>query len=318
MTEARVESGAGLGDLASRAVSYVNQRFPLQSLGVAVGVTFLCAYLVYGHAFGHQSFGLRTVLGVLTFVVLFLQLRIVDDLDDVESARAPGDSDAQVRRRKLELIAGLAATTLLIVAMNWNSPALVVALAATALMIVNPFVLKNGVKAYITKPSDPGALTTGSVAMDLVLAIFYEGVPVLMVVYIYYAWTAVAKSSVPASLVLVVTATFWALYEIWKYARYLTRPDWRPYGLGWTGARVLLVGLFAIAALFQVLTARLAGLSPVYSVYAVLLTGVFVAFVWRTQPSAEKDKRAKLRALAGLAYVGAVDLGILLAVAASR
>ena len=313
-----VESSMGLNDLVPAGLSYLNRRFPLQSLGVALAVTFLSAYLIYGRASGHLVLGIGTILGAATFVLLFLQLRIVDDLDDVDSARGPDDSERQIRLRKLQLTSGLIATTCLIAALNWGSSALAVALSATALMIINPFVLKNGVKKYITKPSDADQLTTGSLGMDLLLAIFYEGVPVLMVLYIYYKWSALTQTSSPRILILSVTCTFWALYEIWKYSRFLTRPDWHPYGLHWTGAKVLIVCLFLVAAATQVMTALLSGLSMMYSTYVLVLTSLFIVFVWQTAPSAARDKRAKLRALAGLAYVGAVDLGILVAVFAGQ
>jgi hypothetical protein len=313
----KFETKLGLRGHVAGVLDYLSRRFPLKSLGVALAVTFLCAYLVYGSAAGHQEFGIGTILGAASFVLLFLQLRIIDDLDDVESSKSPEESGGQIRQRKLQLVAGLLATTLLLVAMNWNSQALPAALAATALMIVNPFILKDGVKKYITKPSDPDQLTTGSVIMDLLLAIPYEGVPALLVLYIFYAWTAVTQKTLPSGVIIAVTATFWALYEIWKYSRLLARPDWRPYGLGWKAGKILLMSLLLVAAILQLVTARLSGLSPIYSAYALILTGVFVILIWRMTPPAVKGNNAKLRALSGLAYVGATDLGILVASLAS-
>jgi len=273
------------GDAVMRAAAataaYLTRRFPLHIQGVAVAVTFLCLWLMYARSAGGPSLSWYAALGALTFVLLFLQLRLIDDLDDLEH-----DGDFGVTRKGLLAALGVALSlALLLNAWWWES--LLLVLAATAVMTLTPFVVR---------PRIPDRLAT--------LAICYEAGPALVLWYSYVQWRQQSRIGLPAWRVLAIVGLMWAGYEFWKFSRKFDAEDYLPYRLRRAGRRVVLLWLLLFAALCTVGTYLAGAASVVMLGYGLLLCGGFALAVYR-------HREARAPRWAGLGFAALLEIGII-------
>jgi hypothetical protein len=213
---------------ASWASLYVNRRFRILLNGPAITLTFMCPYVIYSRAARDAVSLVPAVLGVATYLLLFLELRLADDLDDY-AADQPGDDQAGTSPARLRGL--LTAAAALAVMLNLGSPlAAATVLAATA--AAGPPLLKRTI-----------------VTRTWVLALSYEAAPLLLAVYPYVAWRAAHASSPSARLVFSGSALVWTLYEYWKFSRSQHDGPAVPHGLPTTVARaimlLLLGGIYA-------------------------------------------------------------------------
>jgi hypothetical protein len=302
------DAGAGAESLGR----YLRERFPLATHVVPVLATFGCMHLALD-ARGGAPLSWPAATSAVTFVLLFLQLRAVDDLDDLRAEVALGRVTRREARPRLRAM-GLAFTlgVLLVTALNWrDAAALTTALAAAAGMVVTPFVLRTLLTGRAVSP----APTTGHLVKDLVLAPCFEGVPLLIMLYVYLAWSSDAGAALPSPAVVSLVGTFWLTYEFWKYSRYLHRPGWRPYGLGWPAAQAGLLVILILALACQLVLYGTGPFSRVYAGYAVVVTAVFMLRIARATPRSPDADATSRGAPPGILYVVAVDLGILGALA---
>ncbi|RDI34587.1 hypothetical protein [Lentzea flaviverrucosa] len=188
------------------ATRYVRLRFPPQTHGIAAVLTYATVVALSARAWPGV---VPLLLGGLTFVSLFVFLRLVDDLDD-------GAADAAGLR------AGMVAVAAAVVLLNLHDlPALALAGGACAAALAAPFLPRHGIKHPV------------------VLFVAYEVAPLLVLGYGGVTAGAPPMVAVGAAVVL------WSAYEYWKFTRKLDEPDYRPFGLG-LGAR--LVAAVALSA----------------------------------------------------------------------
>lgn len=209
-------------------VSYVNHRFRISFNGPVVALTFLCPYLIYSRLGRDTAINpARAALGVVTYLLLFLELRLTDDLDDYEPGHQ-GDERAGASRSQLRIL--LAATATLTVVLNGGSLLAVITVLAAAAAITGPPVFKRT-----------------AAARTPVLVACYEAGPLILAVYPYVAWRA-THATAGARLIISASGLVWGLYEYWKFSRSHNRGAARPHGLSPGAARavmlVLLSGIF--------------------------------------------------------------------------
>lgn len=213
--------------------AYLRDRFPLPTQGTALLLMFGCLYLFYTRL-GGRSTGWAVPIGMLTFVSLFLMLRLADDFDD---ARSDQRITAGYRR-------GLAKgflcvlTTVTVLNVLWPSALLMVGLS-TAAMVIAPVTARLGL-------------------WRIGLAVFYEICPALVLGYVYAFWAAASGGHVPTRRVALGIVLLWSLYEYWKFTRKIGVPAFQPYDLSW---RVVWI----VALLLLLLVAGLAGVAYVDS-----------------------------------------------------
>ncbi len=290
-------------------MTYLLKRFPPHTLGVAVAASYGCACLLYAISCPARPSPWRLGAGAVSFVLLFLLLRLADDLEDAahDAARDGGPS---ARARRVHLGAGFACATAALVVLNWGQAASWLALAAAGGMLVTSL----GLKPWLTPRDASGPSTTDSAARDALLGVFFEGVPVLIFVYVHASWQSATGCTLPVTVVALVSATQWATYEFWTYSRYATRPGWRPYGLSWAWVRRGLVGVLGLWLGVQVLLARVLELSALFVAQAACVAIFFAAWLHRVAPEARGPSRAvRLRGALGLSFTAAANAGIVLA-----
>jgi hypothetical protein len=290
--------------------AFLSTRFPLLVYGPAILVTYYCALWLYDSAAGTPGPSWTSAIGAISLVLIFLQARLVDDIqdfqDDAQQNRVPG-AWAPASRRGLVL--GLAFTTAAIIALNWGRSALWVALASVAIMLAASFIL-----APLLSRTHPGMLTTGNRVKDAILFIAFEGAHVFTLLYIYCFWTSLPHPGLPIASVALATGLFWTTYAFWKYARFATRPSWNPFGMSWQVFRPALAGLLLLCLICQAGVGVAMDLSALYLGYALGITGLFMLWLVRMSPMGAAGGGATgLQAHLGLLFVAAVDLGLVLA-----
>jgi hypothetical protein len=278
-----------------RAILHV----PLASQAAAIAGAFFCSYLLYGRIAGDSpALGWRLVGGVASFVVLFAQLRLIDDLDDLERDHPAGQCSATRRSvLRARLLAGLAACLIVIAVLNfakWH--ALMAAAAATALAFAAPFGFKR---------MFPRSLAVGWLV--------FEGAPFLIFAYGYFFWRDAGGSELRFVAAACVAGLFWTGYEFWKFSRKAHTDAMQPYFLSPRGLRVALNTFLILALALNLALARIAQLSGVYTTYAIALTLAWLVWLNASWPAAAGTQGGVRRPLwAGLTFVGALELGLLL------
>src|SRR5262245_32721019 len=94
---------------AAKIVGRAVGRVPFATQAIPIAGAFLCSYLLYGRLAGESTaLGWGVLGGLVSFIALFAQLRLIDDLDDVERDH-PAGTDAGRSALRARLLAGLAA-----------------------------------------------------------------------------------------------------------------------------------------------------------------------------------------------------------------
>jgi hypothetical protein len=265
--------------------------------GAIVGA-FLCSYLLYGRIAGDSAaLDWSLLVGAGTFVTLFAQLRLIDDLDDLERDHPIGQWTAARRSAlRARLLASLAACVTLIAILNFGKwHALMVAAAATALAFAAPF----GFKRLF-----PRSLAVGS--------LLFEGAPFLILVYCYFFWRDAGGPELPFAAAACVSGLFWAGYEFWKFSRKVHTNAMQPYFLAPQGIRAALNAFLVLVLVANLALAQFAQLLHAYRTYAIALPLVWLVWLnatWRVAASEQSDTRRPL--WAGLTFVGALEIGLL-------
>jgi len=293
--------------MAREIATYSTKKFPMQVNGPAIAVTFLCGYGLYGRAAGTVTLPSGFALALLTFFILFIQLRLVDDLADKDLQHNGG---AQVAtgggvEKPGALWAALGATICAVVAVNHDWAALAVAFLALGATLVADLGLKRTIRMH------QGSSIMLRAAHWAALLILYEGAAFLIFLYLYYSWLAITHIRLPTSLVLAVTAAFWSQYEFWKYSRHFSRPDWQTYDASIEHTRLALIGIVTVSLFAQIALYRLVSLPALYLIYSVTLCGVFILWVFFCSAT-EGLRRAQRwwRDNMGLLFVAGVILGL--------
>jgi hypothetical protein len=286
---------------------YLKLRFPLHILGVAIAAAYACGFVLFNRIYDRtSSFGVGVAIGAVSEILLFLQLRLVDDIEDISRDPITG-----VTQRGL--LVALPISAVVVIALNWSDAlALAIAAGAIGIAVVTSFVLKPVLKTPAAEIS-----STGSARRDAVLSVFFEGAPCLIIVYGYTRWAHDTGGAVRPASVIAVSGLFWMSYEYWKYSRYMTRSGWRPYGLSWPQARIALIGILIAAFIFQMMIVTYARLPSLYLFYALCVTVAFIAITSTGDPANSKlgvdDMQvvtSRHGSLAGILFVALVNLGL--------
>ncbi|MBB5501163.1 hypothetical protein [Paraburkholderia sp. MM5384-R2] len=256
---------------------------------------FVCSLLLYGRIAGVAiEPGWRLLAGLASFFLLFIQLRLIDDLDDLERDYPAGHALlARREARRTRLVASLAASAILLVALNTGmGHARTAAAAATALAFAAPFVFKR------LLPTHP-----------LLCLPVFEGAALAIFMYGFFLWRDVAGRELSFYVVVCVAGSMWTGYEFWKFSRKVGTTALQPYLLSARAIRVALNALLILALGINVSLSRLASLSQTYSIYAATLPLVWLVWLNASWPGpASRPGRPRW---AGTRFIVAVELGLL-------
>ncbi|HEX3382654.1 MAG TPA: hypothetical protein VHU21_23055 [Paraburkholderia sp.] len=290
-------SHARRGRLAAAAAAFGNTlgRLPLASEALPIAGAFVCSLLLYGRIAGVAlEPGWRVLAGLASFFVLFVQLRLIDDLDDLERDYPAGHALAARRAAlRARLVASLAACAILLVALNTGMRhAWTAAAAATALAFAAPFVIR---RLIATRP--------------LLCLPAFEGAPFGIFTYGYFFWRDMAGRELSFFVVMCVAGSMWTGYEFWKFSRKVGTTAPQPYQLSARGIRVALNVFLILALGINVSLSRLADLSQTNSIYAAALPLVWLVWLNARWPGAAS--RPGRPRWAGTRFVLAVEFGLL-------
>jgi hypothetical protein len=269
-------------------------RVPLVSQMLPIVGAFVCSLLAYARIGGDGSaLGWSICRGIACFVLLFAQLRFIDDLDDLDRDHPDGECSA-ARRATLRrrLAASLAACIGLIVVLDVGRPhALLLAAAATVLGFAAPFAFKR---------LFPRSLGIGFFV--------FEGVPFLIFAYAYGFWRDASGVDLHPAITMCVSGLFWTAYEFWKFSRKAHTTAMQPYFLAPHDIRAALNGLLVLALVLDVSLAFGAGLSRAYTLYAAALPLAWLVWLNASWHDGQRNGRAPL--WGGMSFAIALELGL--------
>jgi hypothetical protein len=283
--------------------TYLTERFPIFTQGGTVLSAYVCCYLLYGRAHGHQVFGWATIVGGISTVLLTLVRRIIDDIEDLRKDILTGRiaSADGGRRHWRSLAIGAVAVTALVGALNVTCS---VGLLAISIGIAAWFPLATLLKH-----------TRAAQSSGILFYIINETCPIVGLVYPYAIWQEVSGHRLPAIAVLATIGLFWTTWEFWMFTRKVGVEGWPPWQLTMTGTRNALIVFLAVEAAFSALIDRYDSLPVGYMFYGLGLSVVFAAIIlrwWSRLPDLEPNR---VRALwSGLPFAVAVEAGALAAV----
>ena len=296
----------GLDGLLRVVRSYLSERFPVVSQGGTVLSGYVCCYVLYGQAHGHQVFRWETVVGGMTVVLLALVRRIVDDVEDLrEDIRTGRFSFADGGRRHMRglVLGGVAVTALAGILNATGSLGLLAASVGVAAWFPVAMVVKN--KTMVAR-------------WRTLKYIVVETCPAAILLYSYAVWNEVVGDSLPAITVVAIVGLFWTTYQFWNFTRKVGAEGWPPWGLTLRETRPALIVLLALAAAFSILIAHYAHLPVGYLLYGLALSLVFAAIIlswWSRLPDRNPNRVGAY--WGGLPFPVAVEAGVLIAVLVS-
>lgn len=283
---------------AARPLGRALPRGGLASGAIPIAGAFLCSYLLYGRIAGDGiAFGRSLLGGVGTLIALFAQLRLIDDLDDLERDHPAAQFTPAWRSAlRARLLASVVACMVFIATLNFaQGRALMAAAAATALAFAAPFGFKR--------------LFPRSLAVGFLV---FEGAPLLIFVYCYFFWRDAGGRALPFVAAACVAGLFWAGYEFWKFSRKVHAVAMQPYFLSPRGIRAALNVYLALALVANLAVAHFAGLSEAYTTYAIALPLAWLVWLnasWGRAARAQSGIRRPY--WAGMTFVAALELGLL-------
>lgn len=297
-----VETVKGQLGYSARGVRwYLTERFPLGSQGAIVLVTYVCCYLGYGKMAGHGVvFDLAVVVGAVVFVLLFLERRIIDDIEDRQddlAARGPTHSAGQ-NGRWSALHLGAMAVVCLIALLN------VVGGDGTLLLISVAIVTWFPIATLIKH----------AVWGSRLLCFFVnESCPVAILGYAYVVYRDSNGYELPTQGVVSVILLAWTAYQFWNFTRKMGGRGWPPWGLGLVGTRRALLAQLGLAIVASLGVAHYARLADVYVIYGVVVPLVFATIIlrwWSNLPDSPPEGTSVW--WGGLLFPATVVVGVVL------
>jgi hypothetical protein len=279
---------------SSHVVRHLSARFPLHTQGLVILGVYLALQSVYLHSAAHARVHWPELsAGAAAFGLLFIQLRLVDDIDDFDND-ALGRSGSQVSRRRLVATLGIVMALVILLSL-WSWRALTDVLGVSLLMFLAPVMAKR----------------QGLPLRRPLLALFYEGAPALIVLYGYLAWSTYSGGSSPWYVTACTTALFWAGYEFWKFSRKLDQPGYRPYDIGLPGRYAALFYLLIFAELNSVALFIGNRMPRPVLLFGLLLPLLFIAWLWAWRRMEPTAAAARGPAWSGLTFVCVLAVGLL-------
>lgn len=286
--------------------TYLSVRFPIASQGVTVLCGYICGYLLYGQAHGHQVFGWPTVVGAISGVLLSLVRRIVDDIEDLRvDVRTGRFTFPDGGRRHLRgMVAGALAATAVVAILN----------ATCSLQLL---LISVGLACWF-----PVATVTRNLIARNTRPLYFvinESCPAVGLIYPYVVWHEVSGATLPALAVISLSALFWVSYEFWAFTRKVGAAEgWPPWGLSLNGTRTVLLLYATLTAALSVPVAHYFHLTAAYVVYAVALWLIYAAVLvrwWARLPAVEPNRVKS--SWGGVRFAVLVQAGLLIALAVS-
>jgi hypothetical protein len=260
----------------------VDVRLPHAAQLLAIGASFCCEYALLDQPGGHLPVHVSTVCGAIAFCLLFTQMRLADDIADVEDDVV--DATAAVRHRaRHRIAAALAIAVILTLALSWWSAAAVAwAAAASAAIVIGPLAVRR-----LRHRIWPARFLLSELG------------PALAMAYVYPTWAASAGHGMALWRAWPAPALFWAAYQSWKFQRKIGTSEYQPYGVSDHVARRILAILAVFATIDAATGSWLAGWSPLVPISIGALSAITV----RTTALGEARQRAIIsRGPAGLAF----------------
>lgn len=263
--------------MVKRLIRYINVMIPLYvTLPVALA-SFFSTYYLSLRAVGAFEFSLdlHHYLGAVTYTLMIVLLRVMDDIKDFDADKVYFSHRPTVRSLvdKRDLHIALVTVTVTMVALSLFMPP-AVQISFAALMVYAFLMLK-----YFFCPK---------ISQSLILAVVTHN-PIVPIGVIYIASFATAGNPswtehiVDLSLIVIL---YWLPYLAWEVGRKIRRPEdeteYETYSriFGYRGASLIVACLLvAILAVAGVLTFRL-NLSPwVLAALGVVIAGVLIRLV---------------------------------------
>src|SRR4051794_15553905 len=296
---------------------YLDRQLPA-SQALSLCLVVVLSYLLYGRLGGTTPVGYELVAAAATVVLLFLQIRLVEDLEiDYNGSEMIGEigrrsrpprrerstqvllPDGRLVPRASTLVAGTVATTAALCALN--APLGIAPLAA-ALTATAALVLAGRLLRIERLPRIFGTVP------------FFELVPALSLAYVYFAWRAAADASPAPVDVVVVVGLFSMNWEFWKFSRGIGKYDVeRVYGLGLQTTCWASLAVVAVSMAFQLALWSRADLSVASLVSWVGVAAVSAAAMVATPGGLRRHgtRGARPPHWVGLAFPQAVLAGLI-------
>ena len=293
--------GMGPTLLCKLALRYLHARFHLLVVGPALIAVFYAMFSALSRAAPGTVWLTPALAGVVAFTLQFLQMRLADDLDDVEMDIPAPSSAAECSKFRCRLQVGFLASFLLGAALCAPWPVLLVGHCVVTLAVLLPFAVKQ-----------LGCVHRG------VLAIAFEATPAALFTFVYVAWYVCTGRALPTLSVSAVIAPFWCAFEFWKLTRKIgDAPRMQPYFLQPAGLRTAATALLVVALVgHTVLISDIADWSVGFCTYLMLLPTIFAALLtWSWPDSWDGTHRwdgSRVRlAWRGLAYPALLAAGFI-------
>jgi len=272
--------------------TYAHQRLPFASLILPLALSFPLSCVLYQKLSGQPvGLGIVPVAEWLSFILLFVQLRLIDDLDDV---RDDHSNPAQQHALKQRLTALLMVTAGTLAALNMASlKTLSAVICSTLISYAGPFLVKRFL------PPHPASLLLGWLV--------FEGAPASFFVYIYFAWLSHSAAE-PLSIAQIAPSAgvFWLAYEIWKFSRKVHVNAMQPYFLPKKGVRIALNLLLLWAMAWSLALTGMAGFTSFGRYGAGLLPLVFLIWMngaWPSPSGTENRETPPAPAWSGMSFL---------------
>jgi hypothetical protein len=259
----------------ARVAGYLNTKYP-PAQALAIALAAFTAYLAGGRLGGGEpSLGWPAVAASGTGSLLFLQVRLLDDLDTHYSGH-----DRIKHGTPRGLLAGVGVTTAIIIALNPEPGVVGFAILPTAVMLGASLVLALWCPLRTSTPltrrrPDLIALVFGRIPL-------FDAGPVLAFLYVTAKWEESTGRDLSGVAVLLVVGVFWVLYEIWKMSRNIGRYEgyddiYQPYRMSWLHQRVFTAILATGSLALSVALYATADLSVGFLIYAAVLSFALAA-----------------------------------------
>lgn len=290
-----VASGSSIARRSVRSIArYLNKKFPPAQVGVLY-VASLLMWVLCGQIARHVSLASTTVVASTTVTLLFLALRLFDDInayyvsegrDDIGGASLGG------------LRVGLVVVTLAIAVLNVSHVELLILSLADVLLMTIATVVLGLERRFGPQPT---------VRLLLGRLPLFELGPAIALAYIYVAWHLATSRSLSMIDVAAAIGVVWAAFDIWKLSRNMgVRPLDRHYDIPWSTVRWICEGLLILSLALVVILFNKAGFSVAYLVYATAVIVLF-AVLARPRPGPESTRPAWV----GLPYPTLMVTGLL-------
>jgi hypothetical protein len=211
---------------------YLTERFPLHVQGPVLIGLYCCLFGTLAHLSPVQWDVRVALVGIATFVLLFLGMRLADDLHDLRSDR-PTATQVSLERAQYGYACALFILVLATAVANWNWRVMFgcTLLAWTTIAM-----------SYLTLRVVP--------TRRLPIFVAFESVPAVVLGYPYAVFISTTGRTSSGVQVVACIACFWCAYEFWKLTRKIGKTaPMQPYYLSPVGLKRAASAVLLLAAL---------------------------------------------------------------------